>query len=639
MGLSVNIIKGVWGTQSGYVFIPRRKDKKWDEGKAYKYPEEWETIKKQVFTSAKNGWDTYWCPLVFDKPVRIKENVKPKQAILWADLDFVDPTKLDTLRPSIAWKSSNERYQCLWALNKEDDTFKIESVNRDLTYHIGADKGGWDITQVLRVPGSPNYKYDPPQQGKVLWIEKRLFSIDKVSEAIKHETKAEVDDTIESLIEGWKISTRALDLLFTDVMEVEVGERSDRLWEIETSLLEAGLPILTIVKIVSLCPWNKFKGRRNEMEQIYNEVLKADDYVKSKSKPSSSGLLLTDPDAVTLKEQLWAIPFSKFLEKRIDTPEWLVEGIWQKGTYGMIAGEPKTYKSVQATDLALSVASGRAFLNQYPVKTRGAVLYIQEENGEGTVQDRINKVAASKGLLTSTPYGWSLPEDLPFFVSNNYGVNLTDKDHRTLIERTIQKINPVLVILDPLYMMFGGVDENSSTEVGDILRWLTYLRNSYKCSVLICHHYNKGGTNARGGQRIRGSSAFHAWVESALYVKVTDELYTVKIEREFRAFPSMPEIEVKFELGDPGELYYNPIIKNMDATPEIKLMKEEEVLTLLATSPRTTAEIISVTKISRVQLNKIMAKLVSDDVVIKDSTGKQVEYRLTRGRYEVLEDV
>ena len=636
--MSVAVLKAVWGSQSGYVFVPRRKHKSWDEGRAYKYPEEWEEVKSRVIKSADDGWDTYWCPLVFDKPERLKDAVKEKQAILWADLDFVDPTKLGELRPSIAWKSSDERYQGLWALDNEEHTTKIEDVNRGLTYHIGADKGGWDITQVLRVPGSPNFKYVPSQQGKLLWVEKRTFSLSKVSKVVAEEIKKESSDTLESLVEGWTIPPRTLDLLFVDPKEVEVGDRSDRLWEIETSLIEAGLPVLVVVQIISKCPWNKFKGRRGEMEQIYNEVLKADEHVKSRLKTASSGLLVaTDPDATALKEQQWAIPFGKFAAKKIDKPEWLVEGIWQKGTYGMIAGEPKTDKSVQATDLALSVASGRAFLNQFPVKTRGAVLYVQEENGEETVQDRVYKVAASKGLLTSTPFGWALPEDLPIFFSNNYGVNLTDKDSRTLLEQTIQRINPVLVILDPMYMMLGNVDENSAKEVGDVLRWLTYIRNQYKCSIMLCHHYNKGGGNARGGQRVRGSSAFHAWVESALYVKVTDQQYTVKIEREFRAFPSVPEIELKIELGVPGELYYNPIVKNEEVTEEGKSAKEEEVLTIIAVTPRTRDEIMGITKLNRIEINKVIKELTAKGLIEPCSDAKAPRYRLV-GRGEELDD-
>ena len=628
----------MWGTQSGFVFVPRRKHTEekdvWDEGKAYKYPDDWDLIKDRIMTSAKDGWDTYWCPLVFDKPARLKENVKPKQSLLWADLDFVDPTTLGTLRPSIAWASSDTRYQALWALDGSEEIKDIETVNRDLTYHIGADKGGWDVTQVLRVPGSPNYKYNPPQQGKMLWAEKRLFVLDKVSKVVEGassgSTQQETSNTIEDLISGWKIPARTRDLLFADDSEVEVGERSDRLWEIETSLVEAGLPILTIVDIISKCPFNKFKGRRDEMGQIYKEVTKADVHVKNRSKGLTPAKEV-DPEANKLKEQLWAVPFDKFVSKKMEPPKWLVEGIWQKGTYGMIAGEPKTYKSVQATDLALSVASGRPFLNYFPVRTVGNVLYVQEENGESTVQDRVNKIASSKGLLVDG----SLPPSVPIYFSNNYGINLTDNDSRVLLEKTIQQINPVLLVLDPLYMMLGDADENSAKEVGSVLRWLTYIRNQYGCTIVVCHHYNKSSSssgNARGGQRVRGSSAFHGWVESALYVKVTQELYTVDVEREFRAFQKMPDYKVKIELGSAGDLYYNTTVEMTQQAGNIKTKSiEQEVHTELTgnkimdalSQPRTLKELEELTGLSSRSLRNKLEICIKDGVVIKQADGNR----------------
>ena len=616
--MAVGVLKAIWGDRKGYVFVPRRKMQsgkaKWDEGKAYKYPDEWDAIKARISESVKDGWDTYWCPLVFDEPKRVKEAVQPKQNLLWADLDYVNPVDLG-LKPSVAWRSSNERYQALWLLDEMHDINIIEKVNRDLTYKIGADKGGWDVGQVLRVPATPNYKYDPPQTGELLWAETRRFDLERVAEVVapeevapKIETKGE---NLEALLKPWTIPERTRDLLMVDELEVEVGDRSDRLWEIETSLLEAGVPILDVVDIIAICPWNKFKGRKNEKEQIYNEILKADKHVKVR-------LAETTKETVVVVEELdrradeWALPFHSFAVLDVEKPQWLVEGIWQKGTYGMIAGEPKTYKSVQATDLALSVASGRPFLGHFNVPETGAVLYVQEENNVQTVQDRVFKIASQKGLLTSTPTGLALPNDLPIYFSNNFGINLTEKNSKQLIEDTIKKIKPILVILDPLYMMMGTVDENNATEVSELLKWLTHLRNVYGVSILLCHHYNKGNGNSRGGQRVRGSSAFHAWVESAIYVKTTNELYTVKIEREFRAFPTMPELTFKLELGAPGELYYNPQILNASEpsampTSELKL---EEICTFVSTEARTEDEIADKVKLTKMETKRAVAMLV-----------------------------
>lgn len=640
--MKLNVLKAVWNTQEGYVFVPRRKDGVWDEGRAFKYPSEWDAVKARLTQSAADNWDTYWCPMVFSKPKRLKENAINKIGILWADLDEVDPKLLGNLRPSIAWASSDNRYQGLWSLDSRHDIDTVEEVNKNLTYHIGADKGGWDVTQVLRVPGSANYKYNPPQQGTFLWVDKSIYVLEKVAEQVKNATTSQEDISAESgaiqqLLETWNVSSRTRDLLLTTEAEVEVGERSDRLWEIETSLVEAGVPLLDIVSAIKECAWNKFKGRRNEAEQIYGEVMKAEKHVKSKARTEN-----VIPIEERMKDDMWAIPFDKFVSTHIDPPKWLIDGIWQSGTYGMIAGEPKTYKSVQATDLALSVASGRPYLGHFPVTLTGAVLYIQEENNPQTVQDRIFKIAYAKGLLTSTGDGWALADDLPMYFSNNYGINLTDVASRELIEETIKKIKPVLIILDPLYMMLGQVDENSAKEVGDVLRWLTYLRNEYGVALLLCHHYNKGGLNTRGGQRVRGSSAFHAWVESALYVKSTPELYTVKLEREFRAYPAVGEITLKVEMGAPNELYYRTTVQSdSTASAATHNLKREEIMSILAVTHRTFDELKTLSNMSRRELQDMLKELEMDGIVVKDdSTGtvggrsKKTVYMLSGNKFQ-----
>ncbi len=654
MALALNVLKAVWGRNKGYVFVPRRNPKRldsrgkpiWDEGRAFNYPSEWNAIEARVKQSIKEGYDIYWCPLLFSHPKRLKEYVHKHAGILWADLDKVDPRKLGELKPSIAWASSHDRYQGLWLLDGDYPIEDVEKLNRDLTYTIGADKGGWDVTQVLRVPGSLNHKYDPPQEGRYLWGEKRLYSLDTLKSLVVVDTSEPEFDTteegLESLIDGWDLPPRAIDLLNVSEDEVEVGERSDRLWELETLLVEAGLPVFKIVQIIQKSPWNKFKGRRNEMKQIYHEVLKAEQHVKArlKDKKEETKTSLLDPEAKKLKEQMWAIPYSIFMTKDMQPPEWLVEGIWQKGTYGMIAGEPKTFKSVQATDLALSVASGEPFLGVFPVHKTGPVLYVQEENNEQTMQDRIKKIADQKGLWVETAHGWGLPDDLPMYFSNNYGIDLTQKDSRLLLENTIAELHPILLVLDPLYMMLGQADENSAKEVGDVLRWLTYLRNQYKTTILICHHYNKSGNSTRGGQRVRGTGAFHAWVESALYVKKPSEPGRIKVEREFRAHPPMAELDITIDIGEPGELWYTPIVADSEDDRSISL-KKEEICTVLSVSSRGFDEIKELVKMTRAECRKALRELEMDGLIYVEKgggRGQKTKYMLTTGGAELVKE-
>ena len=102
------------------------------------------------------GRDVYFAPVNFRGPRRA-ENAK-KVSWVWADLDFVHPEKLK-LRPTIAWQSSPGRYQALWELSEHVPAEDAAECGKRMAYAEGADKGGWDITQVLRIPGTRNFKY------------------------------------------------------------------------------------------------------------------------------------------------------------------------------------------------------------------------------------------------------------------------------------------------------------------------------------------------------------------------------------------------------------------------------------------------------------------------------------------------
>jgi hypothetical protein len=47
----------------------------------------------------------------------------------------------------------------------------------------GADRSGWDVTQVLRLPGTLNHKHNPPQRIELLWAKKLYYTMEQVRAA------------------------------------------------------------------------------------------------------------------------------------------------------------------------------------------------------------------------------------------------------------------------------------------------------------------------------------------------------------------------------------------------------------------------------------------------------------------------
>jgi len=175
------LLTKVWKSQPGkYIIVSAKEGTRWRE-KVFTRPSE----AIQWLTSLKKSTDLYWCPTKFNLPRRLKEN-SSKVKYLWADLDFIDPRKIKKqLRPTIAWESSPGRYQALWELDKIYEPKKVEEINRDLSYTVGADKSGWDLTQVLRVPGTYNNKYKEQPKVKLLWNKNNKYSIDNIKKHLK----------------------------------------------------------------------------------------------------------------------------------------------------------------------------------------------------------------------------------------------------------------------------------------------------------------------------------------------------------------------------------------------------------------------------------------------------------------------
>lgn len=163
---ALDFLEHVWKQQGeGFAFVSFRSGPTSWRDLAFKFPRD--EIK---LPDAALG-DVYFCPNLFSRPRRRRGLVLPS-CWLYADLDRVKPPEGDdeqSLVPTIAWESSPDRYQALWHIDKHLPEEQHSQVNRKLTYALGADKGGWDITQVLRVPGTINHKYNEKPEVKLLW--------------------------------------------------------------------------------------------------------------------------------------------------------------------------------------------------------------------------------------------------------------------------------------------------------------------------------------------------------------------------------------------------------------------------------------------------------------------------------------
>jgi len=190
-------------------------------------------------------------------------------------------------------------------------------------------------------------------------------------------------------------------------------------------------------------------------------------------------------------------------------PAWLFEGLWAEAGVGLIGGEPKSFKSWLALEMAASLASGRPCLGVYEVERPGGVLLYMAEDAAAVVKQRLAAICRHRRLELGS---------LPIHVITADSLRLDHEADQLRLRRTLERLRPRMLLLDPLVRLHT-LNENSAGEISALLAYFRGLQRAFDCAVVLVHHSRKNGSAARPGQALRGSGDLHAFGDSNLYVR------------------------------------------------------------------------------------------------------------------------
>jgi hypothetical protein len=183
-------------------------------------------------------------------------------------------------------------------------------------------------------------------------------------------------------------------------------------------------------------------------------------------------------------------------------PGWLIEPILPEGALGMLFGPPGVGKTFLALGFAKAVAAGEDWLN-HPVRP-GTVLYVAAE-GAGGLRKRLEAL--------------DVPKDTPSALFVIEPVYLSTKEHRDELRQQLEARGALasvrLIVIDTLAMSFTG-DENSSQDIGGLMRGASELRAKTGATILFVHHSVKASAGRKNTPRERGSSALLGAVDTAM---------------------------------------------------------------------------------------------------------------------------
>jgi replicative DNA helicase len=171
---------------------------------------------------------------------------------------------------------------------------------------------------------------------------------------------------------------------------------------------------------------------------------------------------------------------------------WLIENVLVRGQPGVIGGPKKSLKTSLVIDMAISLGTGKPFLNAFKVPRRVRVAVLSGESGGATVQETARRVCKAKGLkICDCDILWSF--DLP-----RLGVKRDVSGLKVFLEENEVQV----AFIDPLYLCLrsGGqaVSPANLYEVGPLLRGVGQACLDAGTTLLLVHHANKSAGNKAG---------------------------------------------------------------------------------------------------------------------------------------------
>ena len=174
----------------------------------------------------------------------------------------------------------------------------------------------------------------------------------------------------------------------------------------------------------------------------------------------------------------------------------------------------------------MSVASATPCLDRFAVAEPGGVLIYMAEDAAPVVKQRLEGLCRHRGLDLAA---------LPIGVITASSVRLDLPHDQSRLDETVRRHAPRLLLLDP-FVRLHRIDENRASDVAAVLGYLRELQRAHDLAVTVVHHTRKNG-GADGGQSLRGSGDFFAWVDTALCLCRQRQRLVLSIEHRAAAAP------------------------------------------------------------------------------------------------------
>lgn len=461
----VEFLRAIFGDETGYLFVGRldrtKTEKNWAD-RSFVYPLQIDQALSYVNVSDHQGFDVYIAAQLYSKPDNRKKEFVSTCPSAWSDLDTASPYGVDP-EPSVILETSPGRYHGFWRTPKPMAPSTAEDLSRRIAYAYhrdGADLGGWDLTQVLRVPGTRNKKYKSRPVVKILKCDSTPIPLKQFERL--HPAPVRGKPTAPN--GEFNGDQPPIALTGADLEHWQKRETADRSgWamrmvgilkehDLSDHLVEVALATHPIYLAKAREKWGNRESLINDDIQrciqrwretpsftfeLPPEGIWLPGHEPRQSVGQASGQVNPGPETPAPAYPIQTL--AELMARPIHEAAPLVEGLlWANRTHWWFS-DPNVGKTLVLLAAGLHMAAGQPFCG-LPVR-QGAVLLIEEDSS-------LSVIAEYTDMLCDI-YGFDL-DALPFYVNVVQGLRLLSAEGRLLALQAIASCpqKPCLVIWD-----------------------------------------------------------------------------------------------------------------------------------------------------------------------------------------------
>ena len=254
----------------------------------------------------------------------------------------------------------------------------------------------------------------------------------------------------------------------------------------------------------------------------------------------------------------------EIMENEIEETPPHIPGILWKQDNVIILGDAKIGKSLLSLQLALSLTSGKKFLDSYEVLQQNKVLYVQAEGKMYETFSRVKKITKEVDHVRGNLIWLYLP-----------AIPMDKEDSCEKLLKEIGDFTPDIIFFDPLYMMASTGSLKDDDVAIRIVANLNKIKTHFGATIILNHHQhrtkrdNHGSKIEEGDESIFGSFVWRAWPDHVMmFQKGRGGKHERKLTCETQRSGNVVE-EMKLQLLQPDPVLFEIIDSNTTSSNDV----------------------------------------------------------------------